>query len=921
VIPVNCNLFFNGSNAVQIAWNAYPGKSYVIQSTTNLARPWQNAPTAPPILTTTTNWLSYSFPVAPNAQFYKVVKLDTDGPEAYKTAPFDGAIGVGLQAVVQAWLRDDSGVNTNTLAFAVGTNAPVSLTDSRLSYSLGLLTYAPGTNEFLGTNGQIVTATLSAADMLGNQTTNFAWSFQLELAPVFSSNIVVMGSTPKGPAPNGPFPKDANPCNLTLVSTIGDDFTLTYSGSCCLTNGMVLMNADPYVGYTRTVVSFTDYPASNTVVALTRPTLLAEALQAGTLTSSSLVQLTNSTGGPAQAKGSALTKDFPLQYTVPLGKVLYQDADGFLLETTSGSQLILNATLQLAGNFQGGRLSAFQAQVIGSASVKLDVHAKASASKTWSDTIPLLTPAPTTRYYLLAAGWWPVWVDVKFEVNALYSATFDAAAEASTGVNAVKTITLGKKWSAASGWQDIFDNPPVDFSFSTPTWQVQGTADVVATLQPKVTVLVYSAAGVEADLDPYLELTGSVQANPYQWDLGLYAGLDAKVGLDLKVWDKSWGELPSLPLTLIPKQTLWHASGPPSQATPPQITVQPQSQTVSAGSSASFSVQAQGSAPLSYRWYKNGLYLTDDTRITGSGSSALRIGSVQSSDAGGYQVRVSNQAGSVNSGNAVLTVPAPRPPPPSPRMAWIPPGTFVMGSPTSEAERFADETQHTVTLTKGFYMGKYAVTQGEYLALMGNNPSYFTTRDYNGNLISPDLNRPVDGVSWDDATSYCAQLTAQEQAAGRLPSGWVYRLPTESEREYACRAGTTTAFHYGNALRGGMANFCDYYEYDASIGTIFVPNPAWLPRTTTVGSYQASAWGLYDMHGNVWEWCRDWYGSYLTGSVTDPQGSPSGSDRVFRGGSWVTRASGCRSAWRHARAPGFRDYGVGFRSVLALDQP
>ena len=140
-------------------------------------------------------------------------------------------------------------------------------------------------------------------------------------------------------------------------------------------------------------------------------------------------------------------------------------------------------------------------------------------------------------------------------------------------------------------------------------------------------------------------------------------------------------------------------------------------------------------------------------------------------------------------------------------MVWIPPGTFMMGSPTNEAERDSDETQHTVTLTQGFYMGKYAVTQGEYLALMGSNPSYFTTNDYNGNPITPDLSRPVEQVSWIDATNYCAQLTQQEQAAGRLPAGWVYRLPTESEREYACRAGTTTAFHYGNALQEGWRTF------------------------------------------------------------------------------------------------------------------
>jgi len=169
VIPVNCNIFFNGSNAVQIAWNAYPGKSYVIQTTANLAQPWQSGST----LTTTSNAIYQSFPVAGQAQFFKVVKLDTDGPEIYKTSPFDGAIGVNPQATIQAWLRDDSGVNTNTIALTVGTNAPVSLKDPRLSYAGGVLTYTPGTNEFFGTNGQIITLALAVADTLGNQTTNF----------------------------------------------------------------------------------------------------------------------------------------------------------------------------------------------------------------------------------------------------------------------------------------------------------------------------------------------------------------------------------------------------------------------------------------------------------------------------------------------------------------------------------------------------------------------------------------------------------------------------------------------------------------------------------------------------------------------------------------------------------------------------
>ena len=251
-------------------------------------------------------------------------------------------------------------------------------------------------------------------------------------------------------------------------------------------------------------------------------------------------------------------------------------------------------------------------------------------------------------------------------------------------------------------------------------------------------------------------------------------------------------------------------------------------------------------------------------------------------------------------------------------MVWIPSGTFVMGSPASEALRNSAEVQHTVTLTKGFYMGKYPVTQGQYLAVVGSNPSYFVTN----NGFAQDLNRPVETVSWNDATNYCALLTQSDRLAGRIPFNWAYRLPTEAEREYACRAGTTTAFHFGSAIHGGMANFYSYYEYDAAIGDIYVASPiGYLGRTTTVGSYAPNAFGLYDMHGNVWEWCQDWYGSYPSGSVVDPTGPASGSYRQVRGGSLLYYGRGCRSAIRNGYDPSIRGYDFGFRVVLAPGQP
>jgi formylglycine-generating enzyme required for sulfatase activity len=234
------------------------------------------------------------------------------------------------------------------------------------------------------------------------------------------------------------------------------------------------------------------------------------------------------------------------------------------------------------------------------------------------------------------------------------------------------------------------------------------------------------------------------------------------------------------------------------------------------------------------------------------------------------------------------------------RWVWIPPGTFTMGSPDTEKHRDSDEgPQTTVTLTKGFWMGKYEVARGEYVALIKPNPWCFKC----------DLNLPVEMVNWIDATNYCDKLTEQERQAGRLPRGWEYRLPTEAEWEYACRAGTTTRFSYGDDLNcSQLGNYAWYSD-----------NSGW--DTHPVGEKLPNPWGLYDMHGNVAEWCLDWYGTYPGGNVTDPVGPRSGSYRVIRSGWEWFPADACRSAERYIyRGAGDCDYGLGFRVVLAPGQ-
>jgi len=230
------------------------------------------------------------------------------------------------------------------------------------------------------------------------------------------------------------------------------------------------------------------------------------------------------------------------------------------------------------------------------------------------------------------------------------------------------------------------------------------------------------------------------------------------------------------------------------------------------------------------------------------------------------------------------------------KLVLIPNGTFQMGSPPSEEDRSSDERQHEVTISKDYYLGVTEVTQEQYEKVMGKNPSEFQGGKIKGNS----LNHPVELVSWEDAVEFCRKLSElpEEKAAGR-----VYRLPTEAEWEYACRAGSKTVFHFGDDP-GSLGDYA-WFEENAN------------SQTHPVGQKKPNPWGLYDMHGNVWEWCSDWYGDYPKGAVTDPGGPNEGSRRVFRGGSWDYLAAHCRSALRGGFLPSIRFSSIGFRVALS----
>jgi formylglycine-generating enzyme required for sulfatase activity len=224
--------------------------------------------------------------------------------------------------------------------------------------------------------------------------------------------------------------------------------------------------------------------------------------------------------------------------------------------------------------------------------------------------------------------------------------------------------------------------------------------------------------------------------------------------------------------------------------------------------------------------------------------------------------------------------------------AWCPAGSFRMGGTLHQDE----EPIHKVTLTAGFYMGIHPVTQAQWKAVMGTDPSFFKG-----------ANRPVESVTWHECNEFCTRL------GGLLEERVTVRLPSEAEWEYACRAGTTTEYHFGDVINTDLANYDGNYSYNDS------PKGKSRKETTDVGSFPANPWGLYDVHGNVWEWCRDAKRPYTAADHIDRDVNTGDETRVMRGGSWRYSPANCRAAYRSRNVPTYRGCNCGFRVCFRPD--
>jgi sulfatase modifying factor 1 len=936
---------------LKLVWPSTPGIRYEVKQSTNLQF-WSTAPGYP----ATANGPAQQMPflTAGTARFFQVRELDEQPPAIVNQYPHDGGFAVPRFANLTIQLSDVTGVDNNSIHLAVGALGTFTLANTNLSYTNGLLTFISGGTVPLGGWGSNVQATLIAADTLGNTGTN-TWSFTLELQPQVVTNLFVFGSpqaqragqrignipTAALAARFGPIPMgDGDPWTLELVES--NRLVISYTNTApAISNNTYLCNLTPATTdeiFYRKVASVSNNPAVKRLTLMTTDVPLAEILETGSasLSAESVIYDVGTNNVIIRAVSFEHTLQLPTLGTDKSGTTVYNQ-NGVTL-TLDEAKWLFTPALSLAFETRWLSLQRFDAHFRGALQTALVPELTFSGLDLSGDrTFDLFSKSHVI--YLGATPTVPpvpVWLDLKFSLGAEFGYNLSATATMSTGVRQDVDLTFDvdyvKDRSPKVAWNPSVTRYPVQIvSF---TYQINGTASAYAMITPQIDLRVNSLAGVEANVDPRVEINGEATVSNGQLtgaNWGIVAAADLNIGLSVIGLDND--ALPALPpFNLFRKE--WSSVYPP----PAQLTIlhQPQSQEVVVGSSATFSVDAVSGQPISYQWYNNGAPMIEKT------GSSVTLNNVSLGHAGQYYVRLTSGGQTLQSTTATLTVRAASTPS---GMALIPAGSFTMGDTFSEGDS-AELPTHTVYVS-AFYMDKYEVTK----ALWDEVYNWAITHGYS--FDNPGLGKaasqPVHTVNWYDMVKWC---NARSEKEGRTPayytdagltvryrSGQVapyvkwnsgYRLPTEAEWEKAARGGTAGhRFPWSNVetINHSRANYYSYwsggvpyYPYDVNATSGYHPTFATggYPYTSPVGYFGANGYGLYDMAGNVWEWCWDWYASgyYSSSPGTDPQGPATGSNRVLRGGWWNSSARGVRMANRFYADPTGSGNGLGFRSVL-----
>jgi formylglycine-generating enzyme required for sulfatase activity len=882
-----------GGAEVSLGWNAQPGQTYnILQAAALDGGAWSNATPQGVFAPTVIGEASLSSPA--RSAFFRLVKEDTDAPVITNRVPRADATDVAPGSAVTFWLSDETAVDPASVLFRVGPYDGLAVDSPGVTWSNNVFRFDPPGD--LGGYGEVVTNLLYASDTLGHAASNL-WTFTIERIPVQKSDFFPLVAPPDSTmklSMNGPaVPRNipgvqplAGQESYEVVAVTSNSVVFSYRSVIpTVTNGTLLVSFDAAHPFYRQVSS--DTMTINTVTHMITVTTtnipLTALISEGSLSTLDLIAADG--GAQPMFSGSLDVLDFSFGDDLS-GTVLHQNADVKLW--LPSAMWSFSGGVDVYIDFAWGKLKALKVDT--NSEFNSYVSAQALFYRGFSDSYTKELGS-FSRPYGAMIGLVPVWVEIKGEITAVAEVDASVQGSADAAVGASKEIGFELNYLGGE-WSHVPDNPPIDFYASSLDFDINGSASALVYVQPKLTVLVYSLAGPWVDVRPYLEAECSFSLDQYEH--ALYYGISAHMGIDSRVFDPDieW-ELFDIRKPLLYETSLADVA--------PQFAATLSDCSVDKGRSLTLSAPATGRPAPSYRWYFNG------SRIHGVSGAQFYITSANSGHAGEYTVIASNSEGSVQS-SCRVTVSGGSPVPVG--MALIPGGTNSGTDP--------DYGAYSLTVD-AFYMDVFEVTKAKWDEVYTWALAHGYSFDNAGSGKAS--NHPVHTVNWFDCVKWC---NARSQKEGRTPcytvSGSVYktgqsapdcnfaangyRLPTNDEWEYAARGGLSgRRFPWGDTITHSQANYYSdsWYSYDTSPTRGYHPsyNTGGTPYTSPVGDFAPNGYGLYDMAGNVWEWCNDASGSY----------------RYVRGGSWGSYAHSLRCGGGHWDYPDGSSDGGGFRTV------